>query len=672
MLDNTSIAFDEIKMNETLFELKIGNRENSPNQFPMLLEGTFHENYDRVIFSIQNPSHLATIEMEGVLTSKLENMMPVLRFVCQNCQPVRLAGEPYNNMFLVYKMYLSNSRKTSTAISINLFNEIVKRISKPAPEAVELGNKIEPFAMRTNDEFELFMEVCQNRLPAWVTYAYNRNKSAAKRFSLSSDERKHALRAQEMLLNIDWLPNVLEIPLGDSVRALLDEAFWGLDMVKERILEIVAQIRKTGTLPKWGILLNGPAGTGKTSIAKAVANILKMGIIQMDMSSLGEDPDEISGTSRTYANARPGMLLESMFQLRSSTAVLITNEVDKAGGKNRSTADILLSILDKTGFYENFLEEVIPTDNLLCIGTCNDLNKVSKPLRDRFLVINIPGYTPYEKKHIWHDYVFPRSMMKADISTDQLALTEDAEDLLVSEYAVEPGVRDLEQCAERFVGDYCRQAEVVSAAQKMYLYTVEDVKRLFGPRQHVVHNFAITPGLVSAAFYHDGCAYFFVLEASVTFSGTGKFEVLGPMTNIQKDYCKVAYYCICNTTIYDLSKCDVTVFVPQNIPEGAKNHVGLACYVAICSKILEVNLASSNICFIGGVDMNGSIFFDENTLTPLIRAMTGKGISTLYAPLGTNYLIDTKVIKDCKITIFEGANAETIFSLAVAHSGEAH
>lgn len=244
-----------------------------------------------------------------------------------------------------------------------------------------------------------------------------------------------------------------------------------------------------------------------------------------------------------------------MFRIRSSTAVLLANEVDKAseGKGGRSAADILLTILDKTGFYENFLEEVIPTDNLFCIGTCNDLNKISKPLRDRFLVINIPAYTPAEKKVIFNDYVFPIAMEKSNIIEAQMGVDEEAVDLLVSEYAVEPGARDLEQYAERFVGDYCRHADDDQLRAKR-TYTVEDVKEMFGPGRAVVSNFAINPGEVNGAFYHNGKAHFFLIEASVT-PGSGKFEVLGPIGKLQEEYCKVAYWCVRNTT--NASACDL-------------------------------------------------------------------------------------------------------------------
>ena len=166
---------------------------------------------------------------------------------------------------------------------------------------------------------------------------------------------------------------------------ILDEELYGMERVKQRIIETIIQINRTHTLPAYGLLLVGPAGTGKSQIAYAVARILKLPWTTLDMSSIN-DPEQLTGSSRIYANAKTGIIMDAFAMAGESNLVFIINELDKAasGKGNGNPADVLLTLLDNLGFTDNYIECMIPTVGVYPIATANDKSQISAPLMSRF------------------------------------------------------------------------------------------------------------------------------------------------------------------------------------------------------------------------------------------------------------------------------------------------
>ena len=306
-----------------------------------------------------------------------------------------------------------------------------------------------------------FIACAGRTLPENIQLWARRNLVVAKSNEVSPEERRHAQRALSTMMGINWKNNYFADIDPVEAKRILDEELYGMEKVKQRIIETIIQINRTHTLPAYGLLIVGPAGTGKSQVAYAVAKILKLSWTTLDMSSIN-DPEQLTGSSRVYANAKPGIIMEAFAQAGESKLVFIINELDKAneGKGNGNPADVLLTLLDNLGFTDNYMECMIPTDGVYPIATANDKSKISAPIMSRFAVIEIPDYTPEEKKIIFSRFSLPKILKRMSMTKDEVEITDDGLDVIVELCSGASGVRDIEQIAEHIAANALYQIEV--------------------------------------------------------------------------------------------------------------------------------------------------------------------------------------------------------------------
>ena len=391
----------------------------------------------------------------------------LLRWLGENHINVRLSGENTPDGYAVYKIReiaFGGGKKLSAEDGfLQFMMERLFASSAPSEEAVDEEQEEDGDDMKLTSIQSItdFMTCAGRTMPDNIRLWARRNLAVARSNEVSPEERRHAQRALSIMMNIQWKNNYFEAIDPKEARRILDEELYGMERVKQRIIETIIQINRTHTLPAYGLLLVGPAGTGKSQIAYAVARILKLPWTTLDMSSIN-DPEQLTGSSRIYANAKPGIIMDAFAIAGESSLVFIINELDKAasGKGNGNPADVLLTLLDNLGFTDNYIECMIPTVGVYPIATANDKSQISAPLMSRFAVIDIPDYTPEEKKVIFSKFALPKVLKRMSLKEDECIMSEEGLDELIKLYSNTSGIRDLEQAAEHIAANALYQIEV--------------------------------------------------------------------------------------------------------------------------------------------------------------------------------------------------------------------
>ena len=453
--------------------------DNRQQQWKHHSNGVFTNPVKRTAFEFK--------EDTGVISADIleidARFVSLLQWLGENHINVRLSGENREDGYAVYKMSeIAFGGGTKLSAENGFLQFMIERLlASSAPDDLTENEDLD----ETGDDMKLtslqsitdFMTCAGKTLPDNIRLWARRNLAVARSHEVTQEERRHAQRALSIMMNIQWKNNYFESIDPEEARRILDEELYGMERVKQRIIETIIQINRTHTLPAYGLLLAGPAGTGKSQIAYAVARILKLPWTTLDMSSIN-DPEQLTGSSRIYSNAKPGIIMEAFSMAGESNLVFIINELDKAsnGKGNGNPADVLLTLLDNLGFTDNYMECMIPTVGVYPIATANDKDKISAPLMSRFAVIDIPDYTPEEKKIIFSKFALPKVLKRMSLKKEECIVKDEALDAVIKKYEHTTGIRDLEQAAEHLAAHALYRIEVDHISKVEY--TVEMVNEL--------------------------------------------------------------------------------------------------------------------------------------------------------------------------------------------------
>ena len=353
----------------------------------------------------------------------------------------------------------------------------------------------------------------------------------------------HVIRTYlEYILELPWRKSSEEKLDLNEARKVLDEDHYGLEDIKERILESLAVVKLRPDSKSPIILFVGPPGVGKTSLGRSIARALGR---EFDRLSLGgmRDEAELRGHRRTYIGAMPGRILQSLRRVAVNNPVMMLDEIDKLGNDFRGDpASALLEILDpaqNNTFRDNYLDLPFDLSKVFFIATANQLSPIPMPLRDRMEIIQLAGYSDREKLNIAKQYLIQRQITENGLTPEQLVITDDAVNLLTARYTREAGVRQL----ERTLGNLARKValKVAEGATDKVTISAEEIRGYLGPPRVFPEEARkeLPPGVATGMAWTEMGGEVLFIEATLLPGGSG-LTLTGQLGDVMKESAQAA------------------------------------------------------------------------------------------------------------------------------------
>lgn len=524
-------------------------------------------------------------------------------------------------------------KKRIEAIIVFIENEIKviqvqKKLAKKMKKSVDDSQKefylreqlkfIQQELGQDDEESKIIKEYEENldtmKLPKEVKEKASYELKKLKGMNISSSEGNAIQSYLDWVFDLPWGKNTKERLDINRAEEVLNEEHYGLEDVKERILEYLSVKKMSGTLKGPILCLVGPPGVGKTSIARSIAKAINRKYVRMSLGGM-RDEAEIRGHRRTYVGAIPGRIVYSLKEAKSMNPLILLDEIDKLSSDYKGNpGDALLEVLDseqnKT-FRDNYMELPIDLSKVLFITTANSLDTIPRPLLDRMEVVEVSGYTYEEKFNIARNHLIPKIFKEYKLNNEVITINDEAIRFVIDGYTRESGVRSL----ERVISSLIRKsmASILKKNLKSMNIDKAKVEELLGTKRYSFDEkmkedkVGVVTGMAWTAYGGDTLP----VEAMVM-SGSGKLQLTGQLGDVMQESAKAAYtYVRANASKYNIEEDfyktkDIHIHVPEGAVPKDGPSAGVTMVTALVSA-LSCNKVKCNVAMTGEVTLTGRV-----------------------------------------------------------------
>jgi len=442
---------------------------------------------------------------------------------------------------------------------------------------------------------------------------FNKELDKLRRMNPQGAEYTVQMNYLDLMLNLPWNEYSKDILDLNRAAKILERDHYGLEKVKERILEYLAVLKLKGNMKSPILCFYGPPGVGKTSLGKSIAEALGRKYVRMSLGGL-HDESEIRGHRKTYIGAMPGRILQNIKKSEVSNPVFVLDEVDKLGRSNHGDpSSALLEVLDpeqNSEFYDNYIETEYDLSKVMFLATANNLTNIQGPLKDRMELIEVNGYTIQEKIEIAKRHLIPKQLEAHGINKKDISIPKQTLLKLVEEYTNESGVRGLDKMIAKLVRNRARQI----AMNQEFNLKIEssDLFNIIGVgRGKTVYDNNDVAGVVPGLAWTSVGGDILFIESSIT-EGKGKLTLTGNLGDVMKESAIIALeYLKSHSSLLGLKQNDFNNHnIHIHVPEGATPKDGPSAGITMLTSLASIFTqlkVKKNLAMTGEITLRGDV-----------------------------------------------------------------